>query len=117
MEDNVTRTIAYHNRVGAVEIKVPPPEHMAAVKLGLPVDYKNNFDSVMLLQLCKVNDVVEVIQNNDNWSEMVLRRLPKLMGRIRDRNGTAYLLATNAGIDIRDHIRKLKEIEISLRSL
>ena len=36
------REIAYHNGEQKVIVKVPPAEHMAAVKLGLPVDYKNN---------------------------------------------------------------------------
>lgn len=116
MTEYITRTIAFHKRDETVEIMIPPVEYMAAVKLGLPVDYKNNFDSVMLLQLCEIQDVVEVIRKNDHWSEMVLRRMPKLIGRIRDKNSTAYLLATNAGIDIRNHVRKLKEIGSRLKS-
>jgi len=117
LKEYVIRTIAFHKKNETVEIMVPPVEHMAAVKLGLPVDYKNNFDSVMLLQLCEIQDVVEVIRNNDHWGEMVLRRLPKLIGRISDRNSTVYMLATNAGVDVRGHIRRLKEIESNLKSM
>jgi len=116
LKEYVRRTIAFHKNSETVDIIVPPVEHMAAVKLGLPVDYKNNFDSVMLLQLCEIQDVVEVIRKNDHWGEMVLRRMPKLIGRISKRNSTAYMLATNIGVDVKIYIGKLKEIESSLKS-
>lgn len=115
LDEFVTRSIPFHRNAVVVETMVPPMKHMAAVKLGLPVDYKNNFDSMMLLQSCEVHDVVEIILQNDSWSEMVLRRMPKLIGRIKDKNGIAHLLAMNAGINIQNHIRKLKEIESLLR--
>ena len=66
LKEYVTKTIAFHNKDEIVEIRVPPVKHMAAVKLGLPVDYKNNFDSIMLLQLCEIQGVIEVIQKNDH---------------------------------------------------
>lgn len=117
LKEIVTREIPFHKSDRTVEIMIPPPSHMAAVKLGLPVDYKNNYDAVMLLQLCEIKDVIEVIETNDHWSEMVLRRIPKLIGRIKDKNNTANLLAKNAGVDIRNHILKLEEIERKLKSI
>jgi len=89
--------IPFHTKDENVEVMVPSAGHMATVKLGLPVDYKNNFDAVMLLRLCKIDDVVRVILENNDWREMVLRRFLKLIRRISDRNGVALLLAVNAG--------------------
>jgi len=117
LTDHVTRSIPFHANDGSVEVMIPPAEHMAAVKLGLPVDYKNNFDAMMLLRLCRIDDVVQVILENDDWSEMVLRRLPKLIGRISNKDGVAHLLAVNAGIDIKEHVQRLREIERQLKSI
>ncbi|GAG41720.1 unnamed protein product, partial [marine sediment metagenome] len=99
------REISYHMRKNKVMVKVPPAEHMAAVKLGLPVDYKNNLDSQVLLDICDVDGVVEVIKGNDDWSEMVLRRMPKLIGRLSQKDRLEHILAMNAGINIKEHIK------------
>jgi len=108
------KEIPYHNRDGIVKVKVPPIEHMTAVKLGLPVDYKNNFDAVMLLQKSDVDKVVLAIKNNDDWGEMILRRMPKLKGRIAQSGRLENTLAIAAGIDVRRHISILEQIEKQL---
>lgn len=115
LTDHVSREIPYHNRDGAVAAKVPPIEHMAAVKLGLPVDYKNNHDAAMLLRRSDLSRVIEVILDNDDWSEMVLRRMPKLKGRIVQKGRIENTLALAAGLDIREHVRKLDLIENELK--
>ena len=108
------KAIPYHNAKGEVLAKVPPLEHMAAVKLGLPVDYKNNHDAAMLLQRSDLSLVVDVILSNDDWREIVLRRLPKSKGRIVQRDRLENTLALAAGLDIKEHIRKLNRIEHAL---
>ena len=67
LTDFVTKNIAFHNKDSTIFIRVPPVESMTAVKVGLPVDYKNNFDSAVLLQISDIDKVIEVIKNNDNW--------------------------------------------------
>ena len=89
---------------------------MGAVKLGLPVDYKNNFDAQVLLELCDVEKVIEVIQENDDWAEMVIRRIPKLIGRLQNSDRLEHILVINSGINIKDHVKILKYIEGKLRS-
>lgn len=115
LSDYVTREISFHNIESVLKIKVPPMESMAAVKLGLPVDYKNNFDTAVLLAICDVDKVVTAIKYNDDWDEMVLRRLPKQRGRIKDPGRLENLLLVNAGIDIKDHLRKLDYISRNLK--
>ena len=88
---------------------------MAAVKLGLPVDYKNNFDSQILLDICDMDKVIETITANDDWKEMVLRRIPKLIGRLRQKDRLDYILALNNGIDIKEHVNMMKYIENKLK--
>ena len=88
---------------------------MAAVKLGLPVDYKNNYDAAMLLIRCDIDRVIQVIQDNDDWAEMVLRRMPKLKGRILQAGSIEKTLAFAAGLNIKAHIQKLDQIEIALK--
>jgi hypothetical protein len=111
------REIQYHMKKEKVKLQVPSAEHMAAVKLGLPVDYKNNFDTQVLLEICNVENVIEIIKSNDNWSEMVIRRIPKLIGRLRDKDRLEHILAINNGINIREHIKTMRYIEDKLQTL
>ena len=110
------REIQYHMKDENIIVRVPPVEHMVAVKLGLPVDYKNNFDAQVLLALCDVEQVIEVIQENDDWAEMVLRRVQKLIGRLQNPNRLEHILALNSGLNIKDHVKKLQYIERKLKS-
>ena len=114
LTDYVHKEIEYHNKSKALSVKVPPIEHMAANKLGLPVDYKNNFDAVVLLYESNIEEVIKTIKNNDDWDEMVLKRLPKSIGRISIPERPEHILAINSGINIREHIKKLKLIEQKL---
>jgi len=107
--------LEYHRKDASLEVRVPPIDTMAAVKLGLPVDFKNHHDVVGLLQVCDVDAVVKVILATDDWREMVLRRLPKLVGRIQQRGRLEHALAIEMGIDIPEHVRILRHIEDSLR--
>ena len=110
------REISYHQKKDAVKVKVPPAEHMAAVKLGLPVDYKNNFDSQVLLDICDIEKVIEIIKANDDWREMVIRRVPKLIGRLSQNGRLEHILAVNNGINIKEHVNMIKLIENKLQS-
>jgi len=95
-------------------VKIPPARVMAAVKLGLPADYKNNFDAAALLRIADIGEVIRTIKSNDDWSDVVVRRIPKFLGRIVQSDDLAHILAVNAGIDIREYTRKLREIESRL---
>jgi hypothetical protein len=88
---------------------------MAAVKLGLPVDYKHNHDAAMLLINSDVGKVIQSIKSNDDWASLVLRRMPKLKGRIAQSGQIENTLALAAGLDIKEHIRVLEMIEEGLR--
>ena len=109
------REIPFHNRPGSLSIKVPPVEHLAAVKLGLPADYKNNLDSAVLLRISNIDKTIDVIKENDDWKDMVLRRIPKLIGRINQPGRLENMLAINAAIDIKEHTEILRYIEEELR--
>ena len=110
------RAISYHMKEEKVNVKVPSAEHMAAVKLGLPVDYKNNFDSQVLLEICNVDKVIEIIKANDDWKEMVIRRIPKLIGRLSQKDRLEHILAVNDDINIKEHANMMKYIENKLQS-
>ena len=115
LTDFVLKEMAFHNTDRCIMIRVPPIEQMAAVKLGLPVDYRNNLDCAALLQRSDIRGTIEIIKKNDDWRVMVLRRMPKLIGRIRQPGRLENKLAINAGINIGDHVRKLRRIEKRLR--
>lgn len=91
-------------------IKVPPVADLAAVKLGLPADYKNIFDAIVLLQQTSTIEVVSSIKNNDSWDEMVLSRLSRYRGRLQDKNSLVHRIALDADIDIKNIEKKLYEI-------
>jgi len=108
-------SIPFHSGKGSVPVRIPPAQVMAAVKLGLPADYKNNFDAAALLRIADIGEVIRTIKTNDDWRDVVIRRIPKLIGRISMSDDLAHILAVNAGIDIRGYARKLKEIEKQLK--
>jgi hypothetical protein len=110
----VKKDIDYRNKSKVLSVNVPPIEHMAAVKLGLPADYKNIYDAVVLLRESDIEKVIELIKKNNDWGEMILRRLPKFIGRIRDSGRLEHILAVNSGIDIKKNIKKLELIEQKL---
>ena len=107
--------IPFHDGRREVMAKVPPIEQMTAVKLGLPVDHKNNHDAAMLLQRSDIELVIKAIHENDDWKEMVLRRMPKLKGRISQSGQLENTLALAAGLNIKEHIRRLDIIEKALK--
>ncbi len=111
----VQKDIEYHIKSKARSVNVPPIEHMAADKLGLPADYKNNYDVAVLLRESDIEEVIKAIKKNDDWYEMVIRRLPKLIGRINIPGRIEHTLAIDSGIDIKEHIKKLKLIEQTLK--
>lgn len=110
-----SRKIPYHMKKDEIIIKVPPVEHMAAVKLGLPVDYKNNLDSQVLLKISDVDKVIKVILANDDWAEMVIRRIPKLIGRLEQKDRLEHILAMNVGINIKENIKTMSYIKNKLK--
>jgi hypothetical protein len=114
LEEFDEKVIEYHRKDEVLGVRVPPVDTMAAVKLGLPVDFKNNHDVVGLLRVCEVDRVVKVILDTDDWREMVLRRLPKLIGRIQQRGRLENALAIEMGVDIPTHVSILRYIEASL---
>jgi len=115
LTNTVQKDIDYHNQSKALPVNVPPIEHMAANKLGLPADYKNNYDTAVLLRESDIEEVISVIKENDDWHAMVIKRLPKLIGRINIPGGLEHTLAINSGIDIKEHIGKLRLIEKALK--
>lgn len=106
-----TKKIHFHTLDKTLLINVPSIADLTAVKLGLPADYKNIFDAIVLLQQTRVIDVVTAIKRNDSWDEMVLRRLPKYQGRLRDQNSLAHRITVDAHIDIKNIGKKLSEIQ------
>jgi hypothetical protein len=94
---------------------VPEIEYLTANKLGLPADYKNRYDAAILLPSSDLHKTLETIQKTDNWREMVLRRLPKFIGRTKDKGDIACLLLRRAGIDIQDYLDQLFTIQKKLQ--
>lgn len=110
----VTKTLEFHNKDERFDIKVPTIEEMAAVKLGLPVDYKNNFDSALLITSSNIDKVLKYILKNDDWADLVLRRLKRSMSRLRDKSRLEHMLLKNARINLSEVLKNLKTIESSL---
>ncbi|MFO7618181.1 MAG: hypothetical protein R6W91_00730 [Thermoplasmata archaeon] len=110
LTEYVIKNIPYHRRDGSVKVRVPPLEDMTAVKLGLPVDYKHNHDAAMLLRASDVEKVIHSIKSNDDWASLVMRRMPKLKGRISQTGRLENTLAIAAGLDIRQHVKTLDRI-------
>ena len=69
LTDYKEKNIRFHATGKSLLIHVPPVEDLAAVKLGLPADYKNILDSLVLLKLCSIEEIVAVIRRNNRWGE------------------------------------------------
>lgn len=110
IEETESRSIPYHGHDRDVAMTVPTRERLAANKLGLPVDFKNNYDAAMLLAVANVDRVIEIILATDDWRDMVLRRGPKQIGRFRQSGRIERVLARNADLDIDGYIRDLRRI-------
>lgn len=108
------RDIPYHAG-SRVPVRVPPLETLAANKLGLPPDAKNNFDIAVLLESADLDRVIDSIRASDDWHEMVLRRMARRKGRIGNPSGWENILADDAGIDLRSLLGKLDYIERALQ--
>lgn len=65
------------------EIEVPSISALVANKLGLPADYKNRFDVAILLLLCNMDKLIKIITETNDWSDLVLRRMPKIIIAIK----------------------------------
>lgn len=65
------------------EIEVPSISALVANKLGLPADYKNRFDVAILLPLCNMDKLIKIITETNDWSDLVLRRMPKIIIAIK----------------------------------
>jgi len=116
LTDYETKKICFHTVDKALFIQVPSVADLTAVKLGLPADYKNIFDSIVLLQLTSLKDVISAIKKNDSWDEMVLRRIPRYIGRLHDQNSLVHRIAVDAHIDIKKSEKKLSDIHNILRT-
>ena len=114
-EETERRQLRYHCQDREVTVTVPTRERLAANKLGLPVDFKNNYDAAMLLAVSDVDRVIEIIRETDDWRAMVLRRGPKQIGRFRQTGRIERVLAQNAGLDIDGYIRSLRRIHENIR--
>jgi hypothetical protein len=110
LEDVVPQKLHSHAGNLTVQVRVPSPARMAAVKLGLPLDYKNSFDSVVLMTLVDTEEVVRIILTTDDWRDLVLRRLKKQAGHLRARDRFEWRLAERMGLDLDAHIAKLERI-------
>jgi hypothetical protein len=110
IEETESRTLSYHGQDREVTVTVPTCERLAANKLGLPVDFKNNYDSAMLLAVADVDRVIEIILETDDWLEMVLLRGPKQIERFRQSGRIERVLAREAGLDIEEYVRTLRRV-------
>ena len=115
LDETGRRTLRYHREDREVTVTVPTCERLAANKLGLPVDFKNNYDAAMLLAVADVDRVVEIIRGTDDWREMVLRRGPKQIGRFLQRGRIERVLAREADLDIEGYVRTLRRIHEAIR--
>jgi hypothetical protein len=116
LEDWVVKEIGFHNSDTVITVRVPPVSTMAANKLGLPVDYKNNFDAAVLLQICELDEVITTIEGTDDWREMVIGRIPKLRGRMSNPERLENILSLSAGVDIDAYIDSLDYFESKLKN-
>ncbi len=109
-ENAVRRRIASRGRSASVRCQVAAIQELAANKIGLPTDYKNVFDLALLLTRCQLDEVVGVITSTDDWKDMVLRRIPKVIGRVQRADNLAHILLRSFNLDIEDFLESVTRI-------
>jgi len=109
------KEIFFHSSDESVGVRVPSVEVLTANKLGLPTDYKNVFDALMLLQRCDIEEVIKKILSSDDWGGLVIRRMPKIIGRLKDKTDLVNMLLVSRGVDVAKQIDILRDIEKSIR--
>jgi hypothetical protein len=110
----VIRRISTHRRTASAECRVADLTELAANKVGLPADYKNIFDLALLLDRSSVESIVEVIKSIDDWRDMVVLRVPKIIGRVQREDNTANMLMRAHGVDVGDFVKAVAEIQSSI---
>jgi len=114
LEKTSKKTIISHGTHQPVQATVPEIEYLTANKLGLPADYKNRYDAAVLLTNSNFCKTLEIIKKTDNWNKIVLRRLPKFIGRTKDKGDVAYMLLRQANISISEYLNQLRTIQQEL---
>lgn len=114
LEKTTKKTIISHGNHQPVLATVPEIEYLTANKLGLPADYKNRYDAAVLLADSNFCKTLEIIKKTDNWSKIVLRRLPKFIGRTNDKGDVAHILLRQANISISEYLNQLRTIQQKL---
>jgi hypothetical protein len=98
------KRIASRGGSASVECRVADSHELAANKAGLPADYKNIFDLALLLTVCDLGEVIRIIDATDDWRAVVLRRIPKILGRVRREDNTAHILLRAFDLDIDEFV-------------
>jgi hypothetical protein len=115
LKKTTKKTIISHGTHQPIQATVPEIEYLTANKLGLPADYKNRYDAAVLLTNSNFCKTLEIIKKTDNWSEIVLRRLPKFIGRTNDKGDIAHILLRQANISISEYLNQLRTIQQKLQ--
>ncbi|MFQ5990586.1 MAG: hypothetical protein ACE5K9_11790 [Candidatus Methylomirabilales bacterium] len=110
----VVKGISSRRKTADDECRVADIDELAANKIGLPADYKNMFDLALLLQQTRVEPIVEIIKSVDDWQEMVIRRIPKVIGRVQRGDNTANVLMRAFGLDVGDFVKQVLRIRSSI---
>ncbi|MCJ2519994.1 MAG: hypothetical protein LN412_03485 [Candidatus Thermoplasmatota archaeon] len=110
----VIKKIATRGSSASVECRVANSHELAANKAGLPADYKNIFDLALLLSESDLDEVVRIITSTDDWSSMVLRRVPKIVGRVQRDDNMAHILLRSFNIGIDEFVQSVMTIGNSI---
>ncbi len=114
LEKTTKKIVVSHGKHRPVQATVPEIEYLAANKLGLPADYKNRYDAAVLLTGSNFCKIIEIIKKTDNWEKIVLRHLPKFIGRTNDRGDIAHILLRQANISIPKYLTQLRAVQQKL---
>jgi hypothetical protein len=110
----VWKRISSRRNTTSTECRVADISELAANKIGLPADYKNIFDLALLLDRCPMDNVVRIIKSTDDWKDVVLRRIPKIIGRVQREDSMANMLMKAFGIDIDGFVQSVERIRLSI---
>jgi hypothetical protein len=115
LKKTTKKMVVSHGMHQPIYATVPEIEYLTANKLGLPADYKNRYDAAVLLTNSNFCKILEIIKKTDNWGEIVLSRLPKFIGRTKDKEDVAHMLLRRANIVISEYLAQLKTIQQKLQ--
>ncbi|MFQ5871809.1 MAG: hypothetical protein ACE5IB_06600 [Candidatus Geothermarchaeales archaeon] len=109
--ETIRREIRSRGSRQPLSVKVPTSQYLMANKVGLGADYKNRYDAAILALQADLEQVASIIVSTDKWKDIVIRQLPRFLGRTRQPTDLAATLLEENGYRTSSCLKGLAQLK------